>query len=153
MGDGNGHELIGPIPAHLRYQRFRLSTTSGCRRDHCSLKAVNRVEPDPAERVAGEPVQESGEEGPISRGEPRFLAMQLSLEDYDPVAQGEDLGAFGRSEDHRVGGEDQHHRANRRPHNRRINGVRGPNGILVAVSKRPIRRRHSRRTLHHVALR
>jgi len=49
------------------------------------------VEPDPAERVAGEPVQENGDEGPISRGEPRFLAMQLSLEDCDPVAQGEDL--------------------------------------------------------------
>jgi hypothetical protein len=52
------------------------------------------VEPDPAERVAGEPVQESGEEGPISRGEPRFLAMQLSLEDGDPVAQSEDLGTW-----------------------------------------------------------
>jgi len=90
------------------------------------------VEPDPAERVAGEPVQENGDEGPISRGEPRFLAMQLSLEDCDPVAQGEDLGTFGRagSEDHRVGGEDQRHRAYRRHHNRRINDVRGPSGIL-----------------------
>lgn len=40
-------------------------------------------------------MQKSGEEGPISRGEPHLLALQLSLEDPDLVAQGEDLRVFG----------------------------------------------------------
>jgi hypothetical protein len=52
-------------------------------------------QPDPAEPVARVPVQHSGEEGPISRGEPRLLTLQLALEDCDLVAQGEDLGVFG----------------------------------------------------------
>jgi hypothetical protein len=52
-------------------------------------------QPDPAEHVAGEPVQQSGEEGPIRRGKPHSFALQLSLEDRDLVAEGEDLGVFG----------------------------------------------------------
>jgi hypothetical protein len=52
-------------------------------------------QPDLAEHVARELVQHRGEEGPISRGEPHLRALQLSLEDGDLVAQGEDLGVFG----------------------------------------------------------
>jgi hypothetical protein len=43
-------------------------------------------QPDPAQHVAREPVQQSGEEHPISGGEPYLLALQLSLEDGDLVA-------------------------------------------------------------------
>jgi hypothetical protein len=52
-------------------------------------------QPDPAQPVPREPVEQSREEGPISRGEPHLLALQLSFEDGDLVAQGEDLGVFG----------------------------------------------------------
>jgi hypothetical protein len=41
--------------------------------------------------VAGESVQQGGEEGPVGGGELDFLAVQLSFEDHDLVAQGEDL--------------------------------------------------------------
>jgi hypothetical protein len=40
-------------------------------------------QPDPAQDVAREPVQQRGEEGSISRGEPRLRALQLSFEDGD----------------------------------------------------------------------
>jgi hypothetical protein len=52
-------------------------------------------QPDLAEHVAGESVQQRGEDGPICRGEPCSFALQLSFEDGDLVAQGEDLGVFG----------------------------------------------------------
>ena len=50
---------------------------------------------DPAQHVAREPVEHSREEGAIGRGEPHLRTLQLSLEDRDLVAQGEDLGLFG----------------------------------------------------------
>jgi hypothetical protein len=43
-------------------------------------------QPNPAQRVAREPVQQSSEEGPIRRGEPHLLTLQLSFEDGDLVA-------------------------------------------------------------------
>jgi hypothetical protein len=50
---------------------------------------------DPAEHVAGESVQQGGEQGPISRGEPDLLAVQLPFEDHDLVPQGEDFRVLG----------------------------------------------------------
>lgn len=48
-------------------------------------------ESDPTQNVAGESVEQGGKERPISGGEPHLLAMQVSFEDHDLVAGGEDL--------------------------------------------------------------
>jgi hypothetical protein len=67
--------------------------------DQVAMPAQDRFgaheQSDPAQRVAGEPVQQGGEEGPISMGEPDLLALQMSLEDHDLVAQSEDFGVLG----------------------------------------------------------
>jgi hypothetical protein len=52
-------------------------------------------QPDAAEHVAGQPVQESGEERPVSGGEPDLLAAQLPLEDRDLVPKSQDLRVLG----------------------------------------------------------
>ena len=137
MGEGNGHELMGPILVHLRYQRFRLSTTSGCRRDHCGLKAS----------TAWSRIRRSASLGSRCRRVARKARSAGANRAFSPcscrsrtVIRWRRRGSrhLAGSEDHRVGGEDRRHRAYRRHHNRRINDVRGPSGILVTASKRPI---------------
>ena len=49
-----------------------------------------------AQDVAGEPVQQGGEPGPVSWGEADFLAVQLPFEDRDLMAQCQDLGILVR---------------------------------------------------------
>jgi hypothetical protein len=55
--------------------------------------------PYPAQHVAGEPVQQRCEEGPISRIEPHPhphpLAAELALQHHDLVAQRQDLYILG----------------------------------------------------------
>jgi hypothetical protein len=50
---------------------------------------------DPAEHGAGEPVQQRGEQGPVSGGEPDLLAVQLPFEDHDLVPQCQDFRILG----------------------------------------------------------
>jgi hypothetical protein len=45
--------------------------------------------------VAGQSVQERGEEGPVGGGEPDLVAVQLSFEHRDLVAEKQDLGVLG----------------------------------------------------------
>jgi hypothetical protein len=52
-------------------------------------------QPDAAQHVSGQPVQQRGEPRPISRAEPDLLAVQVPFEDRDLVAEREDLGVFG----------------------------------------------------------
>jgi hypothetical protein len=51
-------------------------------------------QPDPAEQAVGEPVQESGQECPVTGGEPRPGRAELPLQDRDLVTQHEDLGVL-----------------------------------------------------------
>ena len=51
-------------------------------------------QPEAAQHVAGEPVQQRGEQRPVGRGEPDLLAVQVPFEDRDLVAQREDLGVL-----------------------------------------------------------
>jgi hypothetical protein len=44
-----------------------------------------------AEQVAGEPVQQRGQEGPVCGREPRPVRAELSLQDADLVAQHQDF--------------------------------------------------------------
>ena len=48
-------------------------------------------QPEPAEHVAWEPVQQGGQEHPVARAEPRPGLAKLPLQDRDLVAQGQDL--------------------------------------------------------------
>jgi hypothetical protein len=48
-------------------------------------------QPDPAEQATGEPVQQGGQERPITRGESRPGRAQLPLQDRDLVPQYQDL--------------------------------------------------------------
>ena len=50
-----------------------------------------RLQPDPAEQVAGEAVQQGGQERPVGRGEPRPGGAELPLQDRDLVPQDQDL--------------------------------------------------------------
>jgi hypothetical protein len=52
-------------------------------------------QPDAAQDVAGESVQQRGEEHPIGLREPDLLAVQLPLEDGELVAEGQDLDILG----------------------------------------------------------
>jgi hypothetical protein len=52
-------------------------------------------QPDAAEDIAGELVQQRGEEHPIGLRELHLLAVQLPLEHGELVAEGEDLRIFG----------------------------------------------------------
>jgi hypothetical protein len=45
--------------------------------------------------LAGQPVQERGEQGPVRRGELDLLPVQLSFEHGDLVAEQQDLGVLG----------------------------------------------------------
>ena len=49
----------------------------------------------PAQQVAGEPVKQRGEDGPVRGMEAYLLAGQLPLQHRDLVAQGEDLRVLG----------------------------------------------------------
>jgi len=48
-------------------------------------------QPEPAEHVAWEPVQQSGQEHPVARAEPRPGLAQLPLQHRDLVAERQDL--------------------------------------------------------------
>jgi hypothetical protein len=48
-------------------------------------------QPEPAEHVPGEPVQQSGQERPVDEGEPRPGLTQLPLQHRDLVTQSQDL--------------------------------------------------------------
>jgi hypothetical protein len=52
-------------------------------------------QPDAAEDIAGESVQQGGEEHPIGLRKLHLLAVQLPLERGELVAEGEDLCIFG----------------------------------------------------------
>jgi hypothetical protein len=52
-------------------------------------------QPDPAQHFAGISMQQRGEQGPISGGEPDLHTVHLPFDDNDLVAQGEDLGVLG----------------------------------------------------------
>ncbi len=54
-------------------------------------------QPDAAQFVAGEPVQQCGEQRPVGRGEPDLLAVQVPFEDGDLVPEREDFGVLVRS--------------------------------------------------------
>jgi hypothetical protein len=49
----------------------------------------------PMQDVVEQPVQQSSQEGPIGRGEPYPLAVQLSFENRKLVAQSENFGILG----------------------------------------------------------
>ena len=51
-------------------------------------------QPEPAQHVAGERVQQRGQQRPVSRSEPDLLAAQLPLQDRDLMAESEDLGVL-----------------------------------------------------------
>ena len=48
-------------------------------------------QPDAAQHVAGQLVQQGGEKRPVGRGEPDLLAVQVPFEHRDLVAEGQDL--------------------------------------------------------------
>ena len=50
---------------------------------------------DAAEHVAVQPVRQGGQERPVGRGEPGFVAVQLPFEDGDLVAQRQDFDVLG----------------------------------------------------------
>jgi hypothetical protein len=52
-------------------------------------------QPDAAQHVARQPVQQRGEKRPISRGEPDLLAVQVPFGDRDLVPEREGLSVFG----------------------------------------------------------
>jgi hypothetical protein len=52
-------------------------------------------QPDAAQHVAGESAEQRGEERPVGRGEADLLAVQLSLEDGELVAQCQDFRVLG----------------------------------------------------------
>ena len=64
-------------------------------RQEVPVPAQHRVrphqQPEPAEHVAWEPVQQGGQERPVGGGEPRPGRAQLPLQDRDLVAQRQDL--------------------------------------------------------------
>jgi len=64
-------------------------------RQHVPVPAQHRVRPDqqpePAEHIAREPVQQGGQEYPVARPEPRPDRAQLPLQDHDLVPQHQDL--------------------------------------------------------------
>jgi hypothetical protein len=69
-------------------------------RDQVAVPAQDRCgtnqQADLAQQVAGESVQQGGEQRPVGRGEPNLLAVQLSFQDVELVPEGEDLSVFGR---------------------------------------------------------
>ena len=69
--------------------------------DEIAMPAQHRLRPHQqphlAKDLAGESVQQRGQEGAVSRGESDSLAVQLSLEDHELVTKGEDLSSFARS--------------------------------------------------------
>ena len=60
-----------------------------------ALPAQHRVrphqQPEPAEHVAWEPVQQGGQERPVGGGEPQPGRAQLPVQDRDLVTQHQDL--------------------------------------------------------------
>ena len=62
------------------------------------MPAQDRVRLDqraePAQYVAGEAVQQGGQESPVGGGEPRPVPSRLPFQHGDLVAQGQDLGGF-----------------------------------------------------------
>ena len=64
-------------------------------RQQVAVPAQHRLRPDqqpePAERVPREPVQQGSQEQPVTGGEPRPGRAQLPLQDRDLVAQRQDL--------------------------------------------------------------
>jgi hypothetical protein len=64
-------------------------------RQQVPVPAQHRVrpaqQPEPAEHVAWESVQQGGQERPVGGGEPRPVRAQLSLQDRDLVTQHQDL--------------------------------------------------------------
>jgi len=60
-----------------------------------AVPAQHRVrldqQPEPAEHVTGEPVQQGGQEHPVGREEPRPGLTQLLFQDRDLVPQRQDL--------------------------------------------------------------
>jgi hypothetical protein len=52
-------------------------------------------QPDLAQHIAGESVQQGGQESPISGSEPDLLAVQLPFEDRDLASQGQDFRVLG----------------------------------------------------------
>jgi hypothetical protein len=64
-------------------------------RQQVPVPAQHRLGPDqqpqPAEHVAREPVQQGGQERPVAGQEPRPGVTQLPLQDHDLVAQRQDL--------------------------------------------------------------
>ena len=67
--------------------------------DQVAMPAQHRLgtqqQPNPAQHVAGESVQQGGEHRPVGGGEPYLLAVQLSFEKRDLVAEGDDFGVLG----------------------------------------------------------
>ena len=63
-----------------------------------AVPAQHRVrphqQPEPAEHVAWEPVQQGGQERPVGGGEPRPDRAQLPFQHRDLVAQRQDLRIF-----------------------------------------------------------
>lgn len=52
-------------------------------------------QPDPVQHVAGQSVQQRGEQRPVGRRELRPLTMQLPFQDGKLMSEGQDLGVFG----------------------------------------------------------
>lgn len=51
-------------------------------------------QPDPLQHLAGQPVQQGGQQRPVSRREPDLLSMQLSFEDGDLMPKSQDLNVL-----------------------------------------------------------
>jgi hypothetical protein len=51
-------------------------------------------QPDALQYVAGQAVQQRGEQRPVGTGEPDLLTVQLPLEDRDLMAEGQDFGVL-----------------------------------------------------------
>ena len=77
LGPGSGRVMAGqeiPVPAQHRVGPHQ--------------------QPEPAEHVAWDPVQQGGQERPVGGGEPRPDRAQLPFQHRDLVAQRQDLRIF-----------------------------------------------------------
>jgi hypothetical protein len=52
-------------------------------------------QPNPAPHLAGEPVQQGGEQHPVGPGEPDLLTVQLPLQNGDLMSESQDLHVLG----------------------------------------------------------